>query len=731
MLIFLLNTLVFLASFLIFQSELIFGKIILPGFGGGYLVWGISVVFYQGVLFLGYLYIHLLNRYFRFSQYRLWHTALMLLSLLFLHINVERLQAPTYELPAVIEIIYLLSTTMGPLFFILSGLSVYAQIRLSASTLPERENPYVLYAASNLGAFMALFAYPFFIEPRFDTSTQLVQWETAYVVVLVLAIIVQWAVPSGRNVERLSVKITACNPSQVLRWLLLSAAGSAMFLSVTNDLTFNLAPVPLLWIIPLAIYLLTLVLTFKKNPFCPVWIQNKFHLFMSLGVFLFLFKSMDHSVTEYLVATKLNTWKPLWVFGLFFEPLLSNAICFVFCLVCHFRLNESKPPEAEQLTLFYLASSAGGFLGGVLINWIVPLGFNSMVEFLVSCLLAACAFAITSRSETFEKKFIYTAIAIFGLVFLWPKVVYFYNSQLIKHVSAIAGVMIFILFSWLKGRHQQVLLVLLGLIVAVPFVDHFKNSTIIKKRDFYGIYTVMDYAGFRYLLHGNVVHGAQRLEGPKKDEPLTYFHRDSPAGEFLYKNPLNFSQVGLVGLGTGSLVAYARPSDHYVYYEIDPLVGELAQKHFTFISNSRGRVRMIYGDARVSMRKEPPAIYDAIVVDVFNSGSVPVHLITVEAINEYLRLLKPNGVIFFHATNDYLDLVSVLSANAVKAKLFATIKYTGFDNPPEKEGTLWLALTRERSTSFLLQANYGWQIPTAKSAPPWTDRYSSLFSVIK
>ena len=201
-------------------------------------------------------------------------------------------------------------------------------------------------------------------------------------------------------------------------------------------------------------------------------------------------------------------------------------------------------------------------------------------------------------------------------------------------------------------------------------------------------------------------------------------------GEFLSNNPLGWSKFALIGLGAGSLAVYAGPSDTYDYYELDPLVGEIAQKYFTFIKDSRGKVNIIYGDARVSLRKAQEKFYETMVVDVFNSGSIPVHLITVEAIEEYQRTMKEGGILFFHVTNEFLDLIPVISANAEAIGLQANLKQSLYVNPPEQSPTVWMALTKEGTASDILRNNFGWVPVKADSMPPWTDRYSSIFSAL-
>ncbi|MFQ5672138.1 MAG: spermidine synthase [Nitrospinales bacterium] len=735
--IYLLQAMVFLASFLLFQIELILGKLILPGFGGGYLVWGISMVFYQGVLLLGYLHLHMLNRYFRFAQWIKWQTVLILGSLLVLPLSVERLQNPSYQLPLVVEIIRLLAVVVGLLFFILAGLSICAQLVLASSDLPEKKNPYILYAGSNLGAFASLLLYPFVFEPNFDLSVQLWQWEVGYIVLAVLFLVVLWVVPRAEGEEGRKEKIIWPEGRRVGQWLLLSAAPSAMFLSTTNAITFDIAPVPLLWILPLAIYLLTLVLSFKSRPFCPPWIQKRFYLAVYAGIFLFLFKATSFSLSadvEFALSSlKISHHFFVILLVVLLEPLLLLTICFVVCLVCHYQLSQVKPAGSGGLTAFYITLALGGFLGGVLVNWIVPVVFNVMIETLISFFLGAYAFSLLHRDKVAEPaKFLRLLAAIVALVILWLNVTTHAGEALGRMVSVILALVLLSLFYLLKEHHRQISWVLFVLIVLSPFLGYLNldRKIVFQGRDYYGIFKVYDEGGFRRLHHGTTLHGARFLDASRRGEALTYYEKETPIGEFLLKNPLNYSRIGLIGLGVGSLAVYARPGDQYDFFELDPLVGEIAKRYFGFLEESRGKIRVVYGDGRISLRKEPSRKYDALIVDVFNGGSIPVHLLTVEAVREYRRVLKPNGILFFHVSNHYLDLVPVLYAVAGKLELHGLIKSKLGKNPPEREASIWFAMTADARVSSLLQSSLAWRHVQVKATRPWTDRYSSLVSAM-
>jgi len=732
----LLQVLVFLASFLIFHVELILGKIILPGFGGGNLVWGITVVFYQALLFLGYLYIHWFNQWFRFQTVRKWQMALLILSCFCLPLNIQSLQNPTYEWPAVVEIVWMLAGTVGLMFFILSSISVYSQIHLSTTALKEKENPYILFAASNLGAFASLLSYPLLWEPYFTLPEQVLHWEIGYVLVVLLFGAIQFRVASPPVERPLGSKMSACAPSQIAKWLLLAAAPSAMFLAVTNEITMNIAPVPLLWVIPLAIYLLTLVLTFKKHPFCPKYLQDRFYFFLSLGIVLFVFKATGNNPVEYGIHLLIALRSTHYWAVVALEPLLLLVLCFIFCLVCHYHLNQAKPKDGGQLTTFYIVLSAGGFLGGFIVNWMVPLVFNETIELLISFLLGAAGFLWVHQSRgKIAWKGIATVAIILAVPLIWVIALNYFGPAAGLMIALFSGSALLGLCYLLKQDARYYAVSLAGIILVVPFLGQFslENHTLFKERNYYGIYTVYETGKFLKMKHGTTLHGAQFLDEGRRREPLAYFHKQSPAGEVLGQRRVPVSRVALVGLGVGSLASYAQPGDQYDIFELDPLVGNIAQKYFSYLPEIKGKLRVVYGDARVSLRKEPEGVYDAIFIDVFNGGSIPVHLMTVEAIREYLRVLKPDGILCFHITNAFLNLGPVLNSNAIELGLVSAIKFAGISKrPPEEEATTWVLVGRDSDRFRSLLDDLEWKSFESNSASPsWTDDYSSLWSAFR
>jgi len=730
MTLYLLQALVFLASFLIFQIELILGKILLPSFGGGHLVWGISLVFYQSLLFLGYFYVHLARGLFSFKRFQKLQTGLIAGSLLLLPIDIEPLRQPSYSLPVVAEIVLLLLFTIGLFFFILSSLSVYAQVHIQNSSQREKTNPYLLYAGSNLGAFFGLLTYPFLVEPNWDIDQQLFAWQCLYGLLVLLFFTLQWRVPLEGGDRRVPVKFTAPGSRVLASWLMLSAAGTAMFLAITTELMLKIPPVPFVWVVPLTIYLLSFVLVFKNNPFCPRYIRDRWVLLTTLAVVLFMCGKVGISLSTFFSVMNSGSGSSSSLLWLLLEPAIWIAVCAVFCLVVHFHLAQARPAAPEQMTTYYLVLSLGGFLGGALVNWVAPLLFNESVEIIVALLLASLGLSLASpaRPPYISKATLAFLLLLAGAPFL-SHILAIENPLFIATGLSLAT---FILFFWMREKYGQIALTLAGIVLLMPFWgETAKGGTVLfKKRSYYGTYEVIDQDGFRKLMHGLILHGAQPLAPERKTQPITYYHPGSPLGGFLSENPLGFSNIGVLGLGTGSLAVFAGPGDHYDFFEIDPLVGEIAEKQFSYLSDSQGNIRLIFGDARISLRQMEDQKYDALVVDVFNGDTVPVHLLTREAIGEYRQRLRPEGILFFHISNQYLNLLPVITAAAKHLGLYPLTKFSLESEPPEKELTIWMALTADDNTAAVMTKALGWREVPGEDFPLWTDRYSSIFSVM-
>lgn len=716
---FVIKVLVFLAAFLLFQSELTMAKAVLPGFGGSYMVWSVCVMFFQGVLLLGYWYAGLLSRRLREKRVRLFHAAMLILPLCFFPLDLSRIIGPTYRLPAPVEIIWLLARSIGFSFFMLSSVSIVIQNLLAGSDLPARNNPYVLYGTSNLGSFLALISYPVLIEPRLTLDAQLVLFEALYGAAAVIFLYILLAFPGQARME--SRAPSDLPPSRLsrrdrLRFGLLSAASCAMFLAVTNVITMDIAAVPFFWVLPISIYLLTFVLNFKRRPFAPAGITGRFYSILPVGIFLF-FLSAENLVLPVSIMLPLHL-----------------LILFVFCMVCHRELYLGRPQAPRDLSVFYLMLAAGGLAGSVLVSLIIPLLASSPLEYLAGFGLCLLALALPRPLEPAPVRNYVMAAFTAVLVVGWPLTSSLAGPAWSPMVAGVAGTALAVLYFGLGSRPRPIAFSVFLLILISPGLDYFHldQTLLLKDRNFYGVYRVFDKDGKRFFRHGAAVHGGQYLDPGRQGEALFYYHRSAPAGELLSSGLFSFRDLGIVGLGTGSLAVYAEPGATVDFYELDPEIKAIADRYFTFLAHSRGRLSFFFGDARRSLLQAPDRRYDLLILDAFNSDAIPVHLLTMEAIAEDMQHLNPGGFLLVHVSNRHLDFRPALTATARALHLSVLYKSNEGVAPPDADVSEWMVIGPDRGTAAQLVSRLHWEDLSNGAGVPrvraWTDRFSDLLS---
>ena len=707
-----LDAITFLSALLLFQIELIIAKILLPKYGGSYLVWGACMVFFQGALLLGYLYAHVVITKLGIIRYRYFHILLVLLPLVFFPGRPLVVSPATHNLPVVINIFWLLLLSIGPVFFVLSTTSIVLQSWLADSELPQRHNPYTLYAISNLGSFLALFSYPFLFEYFFNLQTQLVMWRVLYVFLAALHVVALFSIRLKEQASADSHPSVSLEFPDMLYWFLLSAGSTIMFLSVTNIITLEITPGPLLWILPLSIYLISFTLNFKERPWCPAWITERFHIIVgwSLAFFFLMYKR---------------------IFPFMIESLIYFALLFVLCMFCNRQLVSTKPKNPRHLPTFYVTIALGGFLGGMFITWIVPLISTILLEFLIGLLVISAAVWVKARAVRFGGRGLRFILYFIIILVSWPKLFLAYN--------VFGLVILFVLLTYLYKYFRtdslafvaSILVVVLCAPLIVPFWE--QDKSIYRFRNYYGIYKIFDVDDKRFLVNASTTHGAQYLVPELEMKPLTYFHPFTPVGSLLTSDLFKFSHIGVVGLGTGTLAAYAKTGQVMDFFELDPDVFTLAQKYFTYAQKSTGKINFIFGDARLKLQEAQPASYDLLVIDAFNGDAIPEHLLTTEAIMLYKRCLKAEGIILFHISNRFVSLQPVLlkaaevlqaracyKMNPIRSDAFASIWVAfGWDEPAFKKLSLrlsWNALDLGKNWAKLR---------------PWTDQYSTLMPIVK
>lgn len=677
---------VFLSAFLLFQVQPMIAKMILPWFGGTAAVWATCLLFFQAVLLLGYGYAHGLVRRLPAARQWMLHAGLLVAAAVLLPITPDDSWKPVDPSAPAWRILGLLAVTIGLPYFLLSTTGPLVQ----AWYVQKRPGavPYRLFALSNLGSMLALLSYPPLIEPNLALRSQSLTWSAGFAVFAVLCVYTGWssrqpAAPAGAAEPEAEPEAPPPAPSGGLMalWVALAAAASMLLLTVTSHMSMDVAPIPFLWVLPLALYLLTFILAFDAEG----WYRRT--------VFLALLPAALGAMCWLLMSDPAERPEMKWVLALF------GVSFFVACMVCHGEVARLKPHPAH-LTIFYFMLSLGGALGGVFVALVAPAAFNAFYEFpvaIVFCALVVMASLYFERESVFRRD-------ILG----WPSI------GLVTVVSLIAGVNARIVRDMLKG-----------------------NMVVV--RNFYGEMSVRQYGdayewdSYRTLVHGAINHGEQYIHPARRREPAAYYCKDSGIALAVNARPIGSPQkIAVIGLGTGTLAAYAQPGDLYRFYEINPLVQMIANEYFTYLKESEALIEVALGDARLSLEREQPQNFDVIAVDAFSSDSIPVHLLTVEAMRLYMKHLKPDGLLGVHISNRYVDLEPVVSRAAAAIGLRAWLVTTQDSDDGACYGTNWVLLTaREELLSMEEFTEHGRDAKHPASFRLWTDDYSNVFKVLQ
>jgi SAM-dependent methyltransferase len=678
----------FLSALLLFLVQLISAKGILPRFGGAPAVWTTCMLFFQALLLLGYAYAHASARHLAPRTQAVLHLVLLALALLTMPIVPRATES--IDGPPVLQILVLLARSVGLPCFVLSASSPLFQAW--AARAPgaspgdsRRSGPYRLYALSNAGSLLALFAYPALLEPWLPARAQELAWSAAFAVFALLGAWcarVPWLVAAGApHEEATALAATAPALRERFLWLALPACASTLLLAATNQMCQEVAVVPLLWVVPLGLYLLSFLLTFADDRwYGRVW---------CLPILTFALAVMAQ-------ATGLGARAGI-AFGV---PVYSLGL-FVCCLFCHGEL-AARRPAPRHLTAYYLLIALGGVLGGAFVSLVSPLvfrGYDEMYVGLLAC--GALAVAVAWNDPAFRRR---SSGAWHPLV---PSLV--------------------------------VVVALVGLALGVRLLARAQPG-LTELRSFHGTMRIEelpapDGAGrVRYLTHGGTRHGQQFLLAEKRREPTTYFGRASGIGILLGElssgPPL---RVGIIGLGAGVLAAYGRAGDTYRFYELDPLVIEVARRDFTFLGDSPATIELVPGDARLSLELEQDERFDVLVLDAFSSDAIPVHLLTREAFALYERHLAPDGVLALHVTTRHLDLGPLLEAQACGAGRLAWEILSAKDDARGLLDARWVLLGVDDSwaTHAGIRAAGHRLGERVQPIRPWTDDYSNLLAVLE
>ena len=706
---------VFCSAFLLFLVQPVFSRMVLPLLGGSPAVWNTCMLFFQAALLGGYLYAHLTTRWLRPRAQAILHLALMAAAAIVLPVSVAG-AAPDGEASPIAWLLLLMATTVGLPFFVLSGTGPILQRWFSETGHPGAANPYWLYAASNLGSMLALVGYPVLMEPTLRLAEQSRVWALGYGALAVLLAACAVAVWRARPVHVREAAAPVPLRERAV-WVGLAFVPSSMLLGVTTYVTTDLTPVPLLWVVPLALYLLSFTLVFAPRTLVPhewmVWVQPSF---LAMAVMMLL----QGWLREPQLAVPLHL-----------------AALFATAMVCHGELSRRRPPAA-RLTEFYLWISVGGVLGGIFNVLLAPLLFTRVYEYPLLLGLACLARPWPEGGSTWRRHLAAAAQAgIFGVILLYlaRRDV---NELPTLVIVPLATATIYLLALGLQ-RTPLWLAVCLGTILLAHIrVEVMSPNTLFTRRTFFGHYRVYVNpvgGGYSVLGHGSTLHGAQSLTRERTAEPLTYYVRNGPLGDIFASRPVmaRGARVAVVGLGTGTTAAYAQRGEQWTFYEIDPGIVDIARggRYFTYLRNAEAPVKIVIGDARLSLAKAPRGAYDLILLDAFSSDAVPIHLLTREALATYLERLAPGGRIAYHVSNRYLDLESVIGGLARERGLAARVG-TGPESQPERyeQFSSWVLVARAERD--LVVSGRRWREPEVRPGlRPWTDDYSSVLSVFR
>jgi hypothetical protein len=745
---------ILVSAFLLFQVQPVIAKIILPWFGGSAAVWTTCLLFFQLVLLLGYLYAHAVVRYLKPRVQMLVHIALLAVSAIALPIYPRLTWKPAGTEEPTFAILRLLALTVGLPYFLLSTTGPLLQAWYARRF--KGAIPYRLYALSNAGSMLALITYPFLFEPKFTTFQQAVMWSAAYGAFILLCGITAFRSSAGLTVEAIPEPTGGEKPGLkiYLSWIALPACASVLLLAITNHLSQNVAAIPFLWVLPLSIYLLTFILCFESSG----WYRRNPYLQL-LAVAL---ASMAYANTVDTTGNvPIKVMVPLFAMGLF--------TC---CMVCHGELARLKP-HPRYLTHYYLMISAGGALGGLLVGLVAPHFFRALYELQLG--LAACAililFVLHGDSEVpwfrqllspIQLSFVACSVAIVSLI------VYAQRGQLLATARAVIRAvakdwnepdefMVYLLLGVLfvftavalsavrgfrlRGQWAAIGTEILALLLVGYLIYQVRQMTAdyrITVRNFYGALRVRDsgtpqeFSSTRTLTHGTINHGEQFLNPARRDLPTTYYGPNTGVGLAIReKQKKGAIRVGVIGLGTGTLASYGRLGDYYRFYEINPLVLRLATSEFTFLGDCKARHDVAMGDARLSLEREAPENFDVLAVDAFSSDSIPVHLLTRQAMDVYFRHLQPDGVLAVHISNRYLDLAPVLAGEVAATGKIARVVDTEDDESQDVFGATWVLVTSPESGFDDGEKNGSTPLVAHRTVRLWTDDYSNLFQILK
>lgn len=708
---------IFTSASLLFFVQPLFAKLVLPKIGGAPAVWTTAMLFFQVVLILGYVYAHLLTKFLPLRWQIVTHFALWIAALTFLPLSTSESWSYDASTSTAVQTLGLFAVGVGVPFAVLSANAPLLQAWYAKSGGPSADDPYFLYSASNVGSLLALLAFPLVADPFFGAAEISRVWLIGFVLFGALLLgSGMIALRGSRHTEssvQTALKASFPTLRQIAIWVFVAFIPSSLMLSFTTRVSTDLGALPLIWVVPLAVYILSFIIAFAKWKHLTLDALNLPMLAaLAAGVVLVSKVVSEHDAPVVI--------------------LLYVPVLFVIALFAH-RLLYDMRPSAEQLTVFYIALSVGGAIGGLFNSIVAPIAFTRELEAPITMILAGGLFLVRAPGFALRHVIMGIAASVFILVI----------AGATRGVAALsadiprAGALFVLIFAVLYLFRAQAMRIPVVLAVVLLPAFAVKNNPVFEDRSFFGVHSVYSSEGYRVYKNGTTVHGWQReSEYGARPTPLSYYHPEGPMAQVITSDfGKQSSSIGIVGLGTGALACYRQPSQNWDFFEIDATVDQIARDPslFTYLSECTPDSETHLGDARIVLKQKPFA-FDILVLDAYSSDAIPLHLITREAVEMYTSRLTDDGVLVFHITNRFYDLVQPLARIADSLNLTAAHQRLAVGEEQVETGAatssvVILSPDKSRIESFVQDGN--WQVVETDGAQPWTDDKANLLSALK
>ena len=723
---------IFVSALLLFSVQPLFTKMVLPRLGGSPAVWSVAMVFFQSLLLAGYAYAHYLMRFRNRIIPVMVHLLLLAIALATLPLSIASGWGEPPTSGYALWLLGLFAVSIGLPFFALAANNPLLQAWFVRTGHPSGPDPYFLYASSNIGSFLALLSYPVLLEPMFTLRMQNLIWTGGYAVLIVLIAacgVLLARAPISAAVDTLAADTDAPAPSWTLRarWIFLAAVPSGLLIAVTAHISTDVAAAPLLWVLPLSLYLLTWVLVFQSRPLLPHKWMLRLQPVAIAGVIVLLAVGGEQN----LLLT-----------------LGGHQLCFfVIAMACHGELARTRP-AAKYLTGFYVALSFGGMTGGLFAGLIAPYAFSWVAEYPILVVLAAlCRPPHEERFPRWSRWYwpllLGLAVALVVPSFGAGQVFDWLEEQRVYVVGAVAAFAM--LLALLLGADRWKLASLAALALVLIRLYPADDGRVETVRSFFGVHKIVvtPHGQYHVLMHGTTIHGAEKFQNddgtrvPGRPEPITYYHKDGGIGQAVTAirerkgAPL---RVAVIGLGAGTLTCVSEPGETWKFFEIDQSMVDTARdpRYFTYVSNCEPDLKPVIGDARLTFAREPDGIYDLIIVDAYSSDAIPIHLATEEAMEIYKDKLAPQGAVLMHVSNRHLELSSVVvgiaEANDLKSWVYS--EDSGRDGEYIFSTSVVLSAREEADIGRLASSEQWAETDADEKQRVWTDDYSNVLGAV-